>query len=148
MGCRYTLVIFTNQGSVSLKNDPTTTKSDQRSLATFKTKTTAVFNHFDFPINLLAATARDRFRKPRTGMWSELLEDLDLDKDDGPDLQHSLFVGDAGGRAARTGAKADHSSCDRYALKEIYTRFFLRLKQRFCCKCGYQFQNARRILSQ
>ena len=62
---------------------------------------------------LLAATARDLYRKPRTGMWKEMLEDLDLDEGDGPDLESSFFVGDAGGRAARTNAKADHSCSDR-----------------------------------
>ena len=47
-------------------------------------------------------------------MWKELLEDLDLDEEDGPNLQSSFFVGDAGGRAARPNAKADHSCSDRY----------------------------------
>ena len=48
-------------------------------------------------------------------MWTELLEDLGLDEGDGPDLRCSVFVGDAGGRAARNGAKADHACSDRYA---------------------------------
>lgn len=72
-----------------------------------------MFSHFEFPVILLAATARDRYRKPRTGMWKALLEDLDLDESDGPDLESSFFVGDAGGRAARINAKADHSCSDR-----------------------------------
>jgi len=109
----YAVVIFTNQGSVSLKSNPKTAKSDQRSLATFKAKVTAVFSNFDFPVTLLAATARDRYRKPRNGMWAELLEDLDLDEGEGPDLTSSFFVGDAGGRPARTNGKADHSCSDR-----------------------------------
>ena len=46
-------------------------------------------------------------------MWSEFLEDFDLDEGEGPDLHSSFFVGDAGGRAARTNAKADHSCSDR-----------------------------------
>ena len=106
-------MIFTNQGSVSLKSDSKTAKADQKSLATFKAKTTAVFSHFDFPVTLLAATTRDLYRKPRIGMWSELLEDFDLDEGEGPDLQSSFFVGDAGGRVARTNAKTDHSCSDR-----------------------------------
>lgn len=93
-------------------------KADQKSLAAFKAKAMAVFSHFDFPIILLAATARDRYRKPRTGMWDELLEDLDLDVGDGPDLKSSFFVGDAGGRAARNESKADHSCSDRYACMD------------------------------
>ncbi len=109
----YAIIILTNQGSVSLKNDPKTLKADQRSLAAFKAKASAVFSHFDFPIILLAATARDRYRKPRTGMWDELIEDLDLDVGDGPDLGSSFFVGDAGGRTARNEIKADHACSDR-----------------------------------
>ncbi|KAL8948829.1 MAG: hypothetical protein Q9222_005013 [Ikaeria aurantiellina] len=87
--------------------------SDKKSLSNFKAKVTSVFSQLDIPIILLAASARDRYRKPRTGMWTELLEELDLDVDPGPDLNESFFVGDAGGRAARSGAKADHSCSDR-----------------------------------
>lgn len=110
---RYIIAILTNQGSISLKHDPKTVKSDQRSLATFKTKVDSIFHHFDFPITLLAATVRDQNRKPRTGMWTELLEELDLEIDGGPELASSFFVGDAGGRPARKGAKPDHSCSDR-----------------------------------
>ena len=45
-------------------------------------------------------------------MWTEVLEDLDLDVES-LDLKASFFVGDAGGRAATTNRKADHSCCDR-----------------------------------
>ncbi|KAI4141881.1 MAG: hypothetical protein L6R39_005156 [Caloplaca ligustica] len=105
--------ILSNQGSIGLKDDPKTIKSDQKNLANFKSKAHSVFNQLDIPIVLLAATARDQYRKPRTGMWTELLEEFDLDTKEGPDLGASFFVGDAGGRAARTGAKADHSCSDR-----------------------------------
>ena len=96
-----------------MRKDPKTIKSDQRSLANFKTKLASVVGHFDFPILLLAATARDCYRKPRIGTWTQLLDELDLDEGKGPDLQSSYFVGDAGGRAARTNAKADHACTDR-----------------------------------
>ncbi|CAD6571469.1 MAG: hypothetical protein ASARMPREDX12_004546 [Alectoria sarmentosa] len=119
----YGIVIITNQGSVSLRNDPKTIKSDQRSLANFKTKVISVFSHFDFPILLLAATARDCYRKPRIGIWKELLEDLDLDEGNGPDFQSSFFVGDAGGRAARMKAKADHACSDRDFASNIGITF-------------------------
>ena len=79
----------------------------------FKTKVASVLSHFNFPILLLAATARDYYRKPRIGTWKELLHALDLDEGNGPDLKASFFVGDAGGRAARTNAKADHACSDR-----------------------------------
>ena len=138
----YALIIFTNQGSISLKSDPKTAKSDQKSLATFKAKTAAVFGHFDFPITLLAATARDQYRKPRTGMWSEVLEDLDLDEGDGPDLLSSFFVGDAGGRAARTNAKADHSCSDRLVFVSSLYASTLIIQQRLCDECGDWIQDA------
>ena len=110
---RYAIAIITNQGSVSLRNDTKTIKSDQRSLANFKAKVASVFSQLDFPVLLLAATARDCYRKPRIGMWKELLDELDLNEGDGPDLQASFFVGDAGGRATRTNARADHACSDR-----------------------------------
>ena len=46
-------------------------------------------------------------------MWDELLEDMDLDVNEGPDLEASFFVGDAGGRPATSQVKADHSCSDR-----------------------------------
>ena len=46
-------------------------------------------------------------------MWGELLEDLDLDEGEGPDLENSFFVGDAGGRAAGLERRADHACSDR-----------------------------------
>lgn len=46
------------------------------------------------------------------GMWRELVEDYDLDIDDGLDLQSSFFVGDAAGRPG------DHSSSDRYGVQD------------------------------
>ena len=46
-------------------------------------------------------------------MWNELLEDVDLDIDDGPNLEASFFVGDAGGRSSTSDVKADHSCSDR-----------------------------------
>lgn len=120
---RYSIAILSNQGSIGLRNDPKTVKSDQKSLTNFKTKANAVFNQLDIPIILLAASARDQYRKPRTGMWNELLEELDLDVGEGADLQNSFFVGDAGGRAARSGAKADHSCSDRNFATNIGISF-------------------------
>ncbi|KAL8697374.1 MAG: hypothetical protein Q9201_007155 [Fulgogasparrea decipioides] len=105
----YLIAILSNQGSIGLKSDPKSVKSDQKSLSNFKSKANSVFNQLDIPIVLLAASARDQYRKPRTGMWTELLEELDLDGEDGPDLAASFFVGDAGGRAARSG---DNTNAD------------------------------------
>ena len=57
------------------------------------------------------------------GMWNELLEDLDLDIDDGPDLEASFFVGDAGGRPAMSGVQADHSCSDRDLAMNVGIEF-------------------------
>ena len=47
-------------------------------------------------------------------MWKELLEEYDFDVTEQPDLEQSFFIGDAAGREARPGSKADHSCSDRY----------------------------------
>ncbi|KAI4267184.1 MAG: hypothetical protein L6R38_008370 [Xanthoria sp. 2 TBL-2021] len=119
----YSISILSNQGSIGLKSDPKSIKGDPKSLSNFKSKVSAVFNQLDIPIILLAASARDRYRKPRTGMWNELLEELDLDNSEGADLGASFFVGDAGGRAARSGAKADHSCSDRNLAANVGIEF-------------------------
>ncbi|KAF2704765.1 PNK3P-domain-containing protein [Pleomassaria siparia CBS 279.74] len=115
----YLVAIVSNQGGISLKSDPKTVKSDQKRLADFKTKVSAVLQQLDLPISVYAATGRDAYRKPRTGMWSEFLEDYNLEAADAVDLEKSFFVGDAGGReavAAGAGVAArskDHSCVDR-----------------------------------
>ncbi|MCJ1340552.1 hypothetical protein MMC09_005848 [Bachmanniomyces sp. S44760] len=110
----YLVIVISNQGGISVRLDPKSLKSDQKRLADFKAKVTSVLSQLDFPISIYAATARDQYRKPRTGMWDEILEDYDLDVvDEGPDMHASLFVGDAGGRHAQDKVKADHSSSDR-----------------------------------
>ncbi|MCJ1344237.1 hypothetical protein MMC31_002440 [Peltigera leucophlebia] len=109
----YVIVVITNQGSLSLKRDQKIVKSESARLADFKSKVGAIFGQLEFPITLLAATARDQFRKPRTRMWFEVLEEFDLDSSGGPLISACFFVGDAGGRPARSDAKADHSCVDR-----------------------------------
>ena len=110
---------MSNQGGISLKPDPKTVKSDQKRLADFKSKLSAVLTQLELPISVYAATARDHYRKPRTGMWQELLDDHDLDDPASVDLANSFFVGDAGGRdAVNGGAVKDHSCVDRWADSE------------------------------
>lgn len=110
----YLIAVLSNQGGISLKPDPKTIKSDQKRLADFKGKVSAVLNQLDLPISVYAATGRDQYRKPRVGMWLELLEDHDVESVDDLDLENSFFVGDAGGReAVAGGVSKDHSCCDR-----------------------------------
>ena len=57
-------------------------------------------------------------------MWTELLEDLDLGGDtDGLDFENSVFVGDAGGRAATGDRKADHACSDRDLAANVGIKF-------------------------
>jgi bifunctional polynucleotide phosphatase/kinase len=109
----YLVAIVSNQGGISLKPDPKTVKSDQKRLADFKTKVSAVLTQLDIPLPVYAATARDQYRKPRTGMWQEMLDDYDLDSPNSVDLENSFFVGDAGGREALGNSAKDHSCVDR-----------------------------------
>lgn len=74
--------------------------TDKKRLTDFKTKVNAVLTQLDLPISLYAATARDQFRKPRTGMWKELLKAHGLLDDGAVNHDASYFVGDAGGRTA------------------------------------------------
>ena len=128
----FLIAIVSNQGGISLKPDPKTVKSDQKRLADFKTKVTAVFNQLDLPISIYAATTRDQYRKPRTGIWHELLEDYDLESADTIDLENSVFVGDAGGREAVAGGVVkDHSCVDRFVL--MHSRYeYTKSIQRLC----------------
>lgn len=104
---------MSNQAGISLKPDPKTIKSDQKRLADFKAKVSAVLTQLDLPISVYAATSHDRYRKPRVGMWEELLEDYDLESAEAVDLDNSFFVGDAAGRLAIGGRPKDFSCGDR-----------------------------------
>lgn len=89
----------------------------------FKAKCSSVLAQLGIPTTLYAATARDVFRKPRVGMWTEMLQDYGLDPAD-VDLEHSIFVGDAGGRTAQLvqGSKPllkDFSCSDRNLAHNI-----------------------------
>lgn len=97
---------------MSLKTDSKTVKKDQKNLATYKGKVAASLNQLNLPISIYAATSRDKYRKPRNGMWEEMLEDYDL-SNASLDLEGSFFVGDAAGRLATDGGRRDFSCCDR-----------------------------------
>ena len=114
MTCRYLVAVLSNQAGISLKPDPKTIKSDQKRLADFKAKVTNVFKQLELPLSIYAATSHDRYRKPRVGMWEELLEDHDLEHAEAVDLGNSFFVGDAAGRGASGARPKDFSCGDRY----------------------------------
>jgi DNA 3'-phosphatase len=125
----YKIVVISNQGGVSLKPNTKAPKAHTSKVASFKEKVSAVFNQLDFPISIYAATEKDIYRKPRTGMWAELLDNYDIQ----PDLEQSIFVGDAGGRHADGGKPKDFSCSDRYGIKF-----------RFAYKCLHKIGTLRR----
>lgn len=115
----YTIVIFSNQSGISLASDSKSLKQDKKRFADFKTKAAAIMSQLDIPITLYAATAKDQFRKPRIGMWQAFLSDHHI-SNYSVDLEQSMFVGDAGGRAANSqGRKKDFSCSDRYFLVRL-----------------------------
>lgn len=118
----FTIVIISNQGGITLKPDTKMPKAHQSKTEVFKTKVSAVFNQLDIPISIYAATEKDIYRKPRTGMWTELLEDNEISPAD-LDLEHSVFVGDAAGRQAKQGKPKDFSCSDRNFAANVGIKF-------------------------
>ncbi|KAI1438980.1 PNK3P-domain-containing protein [Xylaria sp. CBS 124048] len=117
----YRIVIISNQAGLKLHPDPSAKKPKKDSadrVSDFKQKCASVLAELDLPTTVYAATERDRFRKPRTGMWEEFCRDYEIPPGE-VDLKHSFFVGDAGGRTARAAkqgvaaAVKDFSSADR-----------------------------------
>ncbi|KAK7208256.1 polynucleotide kinase 3 phosphatase-domain-containing protein [Myxozyma melibiosi] len=126
------IVIFSNQNGIAL--NPKKVKADQTKtrLWQFKTKLAKLSSILArdqvLPFYVVAATNKDDFRKPQTGMW-ELVKEaherhlagadgnqqqttIELDKED------SYFVGDAAGR------KGDHSAVDKEFAQNLGVRFY------------------------
>ncbi|KAM5352783.1 hypothetical protein ACJ41O_005505 [Fusarium nematophilum] len=104
----YRVVILSNQAGLTLHFDANfkgPKASAQKRVSDFKQKCSAVLTNLNLPTAVYAATERDIYRKPRTGMWKELCEDFDIPEGE-VDLENSLFVGDAGGRTASLGKGA------------------------------------------
>lgn len=118
----YRIVVVSNQGGISLNSDP---KAPKAKLTTFKAKVSAVFSQLDLPISIYAATTKDIFRKPRTGMWTEFLKDYEIFGPGDLDLEHSIFVGDAAGRHALSKKIPKDFSCsDRNFAKNVGLKFY------------------------
>ncbi|KAI1826921.1 DNA kinase/phosphatase Pnk1 [Xylaria intraflava] len=117
----YRVIVVSNQAGLTLHPNPSAkapAKSVKAKVADFKQKCAAVLAQLGLPTSVYAATGRDRYRKPRTGMWDELCRDYGIPADE-IDLEHCVFVGDAGGRTARVAgdgvpaAAKDFSCSDR-----------------------------------
>lgn len=125
---RYRVVIFTNQGGLTLHPDPKSKgpKSAKNRVPGFKQKCSAVLSQLDIPLTLYAATGKDIYRKPRPGMWTEMKEDYDLSESE-IDHENSVFVGDAGGRIAEPkgpgAAGKDFSCSDRNLAHNINIKY-------------------------
>lgn len=105
----YRVVVLSNQAGLTLhfdKNFKGPKASTQKRVADFKQKCSAVLSNLNLPTSIYAATEKDIYRKPRTGMWKEVCEDYDIPIGD-VDLENSIFIGDAGGRTARLGKGTD-----------------------------------------
>lgn len=119
----YLVAIFTNQGNVSLKPDPKSLKKDTTSLANLKEQMASVLRQLDLPISIYGATGQDHYRKPRVGMWEELLKDYDLQHEGAVDTTRSFYVGDAAGRAKTDKRKKDFASTDRELAANVGIKF-------------------------
>ena len=121
----YAVVVLSNQAGISLHTDSKTPKTGTKSLGNFKGKVSAVCKSLELPMSTYAATERDIYRKPRTGMWEQLLKDYGLTEEGDVDHERSFFVGDAGGRAEdkAAGMKKDHSCSDRDLAANIGIRY-------------------------
>ena len=121
----YTIVVISNQGGISLRSDAKTPKDGMRSLNNMKGKVTAALSTLDLPISVYAATGPDIFRKPRTGIWEQILKDYNLNDTGDIDHESCFFVGDAAGRAGdkKAGIKKDHSCCDRDFAANVNIQF-------------------------
>ncbi|KAI0545218.1 polynucleotide kinase 3 phosphatase-domain-containing protein [Xylaria curta] len=129
----YRVVILSNQAGLTLHPDPNAKgpkNAGKAKVANFKQKCAAVLAQLNIPTTIYAATARDHFRKPRTGMWRETCVDYDIPEDE-VDLEGSVFVGDAGGRTAKVtdvGGKAaatakDFSCSDRNFAHNVGVKY-------------------------
>ncbi|KAI9048691.1 hypothetical protein LZ554_007522 [Drepanopeziza brunnea f. sp. 'monogermtubi'] len=119
----FRVVIVSNQGGISLKGDVKAPKAHLSRLVSFKSKVSVVLGQLDIPLRIYAATGKDIYRKPRPGMWTEILRDYDISPDC-VDHDNSIFVGDAGGRDASNGQPKDFSCSDRNFARNIGIKFY------------------------
>ena len=88
----YRIVIMSNQLGISY---------GKPSVEDYKQKIEYIAQALKLPLLLLAATSKDKYRKPSVGMWDHLtgLENGGVTVD----LKKSFYVGDAAGREAEPG---------------------------------------------
>ncbi|KAI8638071.1 polynucleotide kinase 3 phosphatase-domain-containing protein [Parasitella parasitica] len=109
----YKIVIFSNQNGLN---------SDKKTKG-FQFKIEAILNQVSSPVLVMAATKKDKYRKPMTGMWEWLEQnngDVSIDK------SQSFYVGDAAGRddGWKPRYKKDHSCGDRKFADNVNIAFY------------------------
>ncbi|KAG8624682.1 hypothetical protein KVT40_007749 [Elsinoe batatas] len=110
----YLVCIISNQAGLKAPDAKTKapTAALNKKTSEWKQKVKAVLDVLDLPITLYAARDHDTYRKPRIGMWEQLLKDHDLQPGD-IDMNESIFVGDGAGRIAGPKGGKDFSCSDR-----------------------------------
>jgi bifunctional polynucleotide phosphatase/kinase len=118
----FALLVFSNQAGLKLVDGAKAAEKVQK----FKRKVGAALAALDLPVSVYAATEKDGFRKPATGMWERALGDRGWRAED-VDHKASFFVGDAAGRLAGmvAGKKvaADFSASDRHFAENVGVGF-------------------------
>jgi bifunctional polynucleotide phosphatase/kinase len=107
----YKVVIFTNQAEIGKAKG-----SKQKSVSEKVARLGGFVAQMGIPIQVLAATDKDAFRKPGLGMWDFFCKHFN----EGviPDKTTSFFVGDAAGR------KKDHGDTDLGFAKAVGIKFY------------------------
>ncbi|KAJ7581056.1 polynucleotide kinase 3 phosphatase-domain-containing protein [Mycena floridula] len=104
----FSIVIVSNQAGL---------KSDSRLTDWKEGKMTSIAKDLPLPFHLFASRSKDKYRKPDTGIWDELVRIFDKDGV-AIDREASFFVGDAAGR------KGDHADSDLGWAEKVGLRFF------------------------
>lgn len=110
----YKIVFFTNQGGI---------EKGKETPAAMMSKFSEIVMQVGFPIQVLAGTGNNEFRKPSIDLWNYFEENLNGNVK--ADRSASIYVGDAAGRAKgwKAGAKADFSAGDRMFAANIGCAF-------------------------
>ncbi|KAJ7654730.1 polynucleotide kinase 3 phosphatase-domain-containing protein, partial [Mycena rosella] len=112
----YAIVLISNQGGIKIGG-----KKEKDWKAKMALIAAAVP---DLPFRLFAATEKDNYRKPMTGMWGEL-ERLYAEEGVQIDKASSFFVGDAAGRHfANSEKKKDFAATDRKWALNVDVKFY------------------------
>eukprot|EP00128_Syssomonas_multiformis_P012929 Colp12_sorted_trinity150504_noHs@21908 len=118
------LAEYTGQGfKIVILSNQSTIGKGKMTPKQFQQKAEAVIQQLGVPVDVLAATQSDMYRKPATGMFDHFLAHCNAGTQ--IDFDASLFVGDAAGRPAgwKPGKKKDFSDSDRAFAANVGLKF-------------------------